>query len=53
MGQYIFIITLYGKGFKGVDKLSYYPGEKEVLINAYSKFKITKISGNYYYMDRY
>ena len=53
MGQYIFVITLYGKGFKGVDKLSYYPGEKEVLINAYSKFKITKISGNYYYMDRY
>ena len=53
MGQYIFIITLYGKGCKGVDKLSYYPSEKEVLINAYSKFKITKISGNYYYMDRY
>ncbi len=52
-GPYIFVISLYGKGFKGVEKLSYYPSEKEILINAYSKFKITNISGNYYYMDRY
>ena len=52
-GQYIFVITLCGKGYKGVSKLSYYPYEKEVLINAYSKFEIKKISGNYYYMDCY
>ncbi len=52
-GNYIFIITLYGKGFKGIKKISELPFEDEVLICAYSKFKITKISGNYYYMDKY
>ena len=52
-GDYIFVITLKGKGYKGVSKLSYYPGEKEVLINAYSKFVITKVDGNYSYMDCY
>ena len=51
-GNYIFVITLYGKGFKGVEKVSYYPNEKEVLIEAYSKFRITDIRGNYYYMDK-
>ena len=52
-GTYIFIITLKGKGYKGVERLSYFPHEKEVIIAAYSKFKITKIDGNYYYMDQF
>ena len=51
-GNYIFVITLNGKGFKGVEKISYYPNEKEVLIEAYSKFRIKDIKGNYYYMDK-
>ena len=52
-GQYIFVINLCGKGYKGVSKLSYFPGEQEVLINAYSKYEITKVDGNYHYMDCY
>ena len=40
---------IYGKGFKGIEKLSFYTSEKEVLLCAYSKFKITKINGNYYF----
>lgn len=51
-GNYIFVITLNGKGFKGVEKISCYPDEKEVLIEAYSKFRITDIKGNYYYMEK-
>ena len=50
-GDYIFVIKLNGKGFKGVERLSIYPSEKEVLINAYSKFKITKIDGKYYHFN--
>lgn len=50
-GDYIFVIKLNGKGFKGVERLSIYPNEKEVLINAYSKFKITKIDGKYYHFN--
>ena len=52
-GKFIFVITIYGKGFKGIEKLSDYPSEKEVLLCAYSKFKISKINGNYYYMEQY
>lgn len=51
-GNYIFVITLYGKGYKGVEKVSYYPGEKEVLIESWAKYRITDIRGNYYYMDK-
>ena len=52
-GTYIFVITLHGKGYKGVERLSYYPNEREVLIAPYSKYVISKISGNYCYLDRY
>ena len=51
-GKFIFVITLYGRGFKGVENVSVFPGEKEVLIEPYSKFRITDIDGNYYYMDK-
>ena len=52
-GSYILVITLHGKGFKGVERLSYYPNEREVLIAPYSKYVISKIIGNYCYLDRY
>ena len=52
-GDYIFVIKLNGNAYKGVEKLSYYPYEKEVLICAYSRYKITNIYGNYYYMDQF
>lgn len=52
-GNYIFVITLNGTGYKGIERLSYFENEKEVLIAAYSKFKITGIDGNYYYMDQF
>ena len=52
-GPYIFVITLHGKGYKGVERLSYYPSEREVLIALYSKYVISKIIGNYCYLDRY
>ena len=51
-GPYILIITLYGKGFKGVENVSIYPGEREVLIEPYSKFRITKVTDYYFYMDK-
>ena len=35
-GKYILVITLYGRGFKGVENVSYYPGEKEVPSSSYS-----------------
>ncbi len=52
-GDYIFVITLNGTGYKGIERLSYYENEKEVLIAAYSKFKIKNIDGNYYFMDQF
>ena len=52
-GNYILVITLHGKGYKGVERISYYPNEKEVLICPYSRYVISKISGNYCYLDRY
>lgn len=52
-GKYMFVITLNGTGYKGVERLSKFPHEKEVLIAAYSKFRISDIEGNYYYMDQY
>ena len=43
---------MYGKGFKGVENVSFYPGEREVLIEPYFKFRITKVTDYYFYMDK-
>ena len=52
-GDYIFIITLKGTAYKGIERLSYFKSEKEVLIAAYCRFKITDINDNCYYMDQF
>ena len=54
----LMVITIKNNGVEGknnycryIADISLYPTEEEVLITAFSLFKITKIEGYYYYMD--
>ncbi len=57
-GKTLMVITIKNNGVEGKNNYcryirnnSYFPEEEEVLITAFSIFKITKIEGYYYYMD--
>lgn len=57
-GKTLMVITIKNNGVEGknnycryIGDISYFQNEEEVLITAFSLFKITKIEGYYYYMD--